>query len=205
MTHAELSTFVFALHAGLVAAALVAFYKLGDRSEQIITNLQRINQLLKSLRRVISEQLIDKLAPVFDNIDAVVKFSELIDLRGEPIRQEIVNPAGGEEYRNALSDFIDAESDTISDYRSLKSIQKRWRGAMSLRSWTIHFFLLWQITITSLIALTEQLIKIEIANPLLYVSLTPTAFMILLFFSLSLWITSQNDRIIKYVVQYDAI
>lgn len=124
------------VHGGLLVAAVVAFYKYGDRTDLFDKSLAGTNAVLRALRRDIAFRLASRLQPVFDGASAVVEIG-LVDASGNPISEVSVNPVGSEDYNDALFDFVEGNDLSLVHYRLLLSTRDRWCWWAKSLSWAI--------------------------------------------------------------------
>ena len=66
MAPGELTTLALAFHASVFGCAIAAYYRYGDRTEVFNKSLQGTDLILVRIRQQISEELTEKLKPVFD-------------------------------------------------------------------------------------------------------------------------------------------
>ena len=154
------------------------------------------------LRTKLGARLSSLLKPVFENTDVVV-IGEILDLDGDPIRQEQVNPTGSENYRNALDKFVDDKYDAVIDFRIIKISLLAWESAVCIRSWTILSVLSWQIIALVTISLTEKVIESPIGIPLLISSVVPSLTGLAFFIGSTAFATFHFDRILKVVRDHE--
>lgn len=199
MIHTELVATVLSIHSAVLMASLAAFYKFGDRS---VSHANSEQEARYRLRRDIAEDLRNCLRPVFEDSD-VIESPSILNIDGDPWDAKKVNPAGGEEYRNALGSFLDSDGDALADYRSMRSASIRLGYVTSLRSWTTLFAAAWQLTSLCVIGLIEKLMSVEIPDSLLISSLFPTGFALFLFFffcGAAMWL---HDTLHNLMKQHD--
>lgn len=121
MTHENLLYLVAGVHGTIIVSCLVAVFQCGSYSSRFKTWLDDVDKELESLRRGIAFELAEKLKPVFEKAGSVV--SEILNSEGEYIEKE-ARPAGSEEYRNAISDYVEKSTGKIVCWRSLHIIRQ---------------------------------------------------------------------------------
>lgn len=198
MDHTTIINSVLSFHAGCLLAAAAAFYRVGDRSVSVPAARQYAKSSLGSLKAKLRARLSSLLRPVFENTDVVV-IGEILDLDGDPIHQEQVNPVGSENYRNAIDKFVDDKFDAVIDFRIIKISLSAWESAICIRSWTILSVLAWQILALVIISLIEKVIGSSIAIPILISSVVPSLIGLALFIGSTAFATHHFDRILRVV------
>ncbi|NQT18355.1 MAG: hypothetical protein HQ592_01530 [Planctomycetes bacterium] len=139
MTGAELS-FLLGLHGFVLAGALAALYKYGDRTNCLKEILQGNKEVLSQMRRLIANKLGEALLPVFDNPKSIVQ-SIVLPHSYDEVE---ISPAGSEAYYDALFDFVEKDSEALADYKTMHISVKAWTRRAKWLSRFVLYLLTWQ-------------------------------------------------------------
>lgn len=130
------------IHGSILAVALAAYYKYGDRADVFSKSLQGAEALLKRLRSNISSDLARHLEPVFRSPGSLP--SPILTPHESTYVEHPVNPVGSERYRESIRTFLEEAAGSIADYRSVVRACDAWCFWARVRSWAIIFLLMWQ-------------------------------------------------------------
>lgn len=183
-------------------AAIAAFYRVGERSTTVPAARKYIRDSLERLKTKLRSRLSTLLRPVFENTDVVV-IGEILNLDGEPIHQEQVNPVGSENYRNAIDKFVDDKYDAVIDFRIIKTSLRAWESAICIRSWAILAVLAWQILALVIVSLFEKVLGSPVPTELLVASGVPSFIGLVIFLGSTVFATYHFDRILKVVRDHE--
>ncbi len=173
MDHADLVKLSLGLHVPLLAAAVFAFYRYGDRSELFKSSLRATDESRSALGSDIAEALGAAIGPVFE--DAGTNPSLVFGGDGNPIYSEDpINPVGSEVYREAIKRFVIEHGNLIADYWSLRASRDAWCVWARRLSWGI-LMLLWWEAVASAILLLETLNITDLSDDLIRIGFLPTA------------------------------
>jgi len=125
------------------------------------------------MKAEIAYSLALRLKSVFDNPRSVMEMP-VLDSGGHPAGQVVMNPAGGEDYNDAVSDFIATGVAELVDYRLLIDARKKWCGWARFLSWAILSLLLTEAAMAGLLFVLKFLEYVP-AKPWLIVTFAPTA------------------------------
>lgn len=124
-------------------ASLAAWYKYGDRTEIVAKSLQGTKEALDELRIYLARSLGGVLLPL---IKEMIKDRRTAD--------ELATALSGEQFQDAISEFVNQEIDEMVTYRRLLHARQRWSIWARKLSWAIYllmcaeglflcFFFLW--------------------------------------------------------------
>lgn len=142
MSHAELISNFLTLHVAIGGTALAVFYYYSDRSDSTIGPLNATSTVLGELRRRISNDLQNRLEPIFQSPGSVP--TPLITLEGGSYIEKAVNPINSEAFRECVREFLDSSADNLDEYRQLLCARRRWCRWSICLSWFLIALLVWQ-------------------------------------------------------------
>jgi len=201
MNHADLVMIVLGLHGSILAGALAAWFKFGDRTEVFNRSLQGTESLLKRIRTVFSVELKDGLDAIFENAGSVP--SPLLSPSGNTYMERAVNPAGSEHCREILSDFAEANIGIIADYRVASQAKTNWCKWAKRLSWVLLFLGVYQ-GVSAIALLFDCMHALRIPDSFLRWSFAPSGLLFVLAAvsaGLCLW---HHDRICELRAIYDS-
>jgi|GEM_PF-5797330 len=153
MTHENLLNLVAAVHGTVIGLSFVAIFQCGSWSSRFRTWLEDINKGIDELRREIAFELAEKLQPVFEKAGNII--SEILNPDGGYCEKQ-VNPAGSEEYRNAISDYVEKSTGKLISWRLLYIIRKANLFWASYLSWSITAILIVEILLLIIMFSVEK-------------------------------------------------
>jgi hypothetical protein len=174
MTHPELTKVLLGAHAAVLLVAMTAYYKYGDRTETFKNSFQGTEDVIEHMRRKIAIGLAEKLKPVF-SADPKSVITSILDQTCTPYSEIIISPAGGEEYKDALFDYVENAPEVLIDYRSLilaRNALCKWAKRLSS---SILFLVIWQ-AIMVLICFLESIEQVVLPDIAIKFSTYATAF-----------------------------
>jgi len=202
LEHTQIVNSILGFHIGCLLASATAQYRVGDRSAEVTRVRAYARGCLDKLKLKLRSRLSSLLRPVFQDTE-VVKIGEILSLDGEPITQEIVNPVGSENYRNAIDSFVDDKYDAVIDFRIIKNSLSVWETSLWFRCWTILLLITWQLITVSAIALTEKLFGIQVNNVLWVASTVPTIAGLFTYLITTAIAMFHHDRILLRAGEYE--
>lgn len=200
-------SWILSVHGGLLAVAVGAFYKYGDRSENFAKSLAGTTTLLRSLRMSMSGVLSDDLRNFFRGVDTVP--SLILDASGRSMdgitySEKAANTCQSELFGEVVRKFIDGNAESLGDYRIVFVACSRWLFWMTWLSWTVLGLLYWQCIVTFLLAIVK-VTGVVLSTKILLVSLTPSVFFgVMALFALPFALYS-HDQIMRQRIKYDRI
>lgn len=200
MTHLELTRVLLGSHVAVLLVAITAYYKYGDRTEVLKNSLQGTDNVLEHMRRRISVGLAEKLRPVF-SADPKAVITSILDQSGNPYSEIVISPVGGEEYRDALFDYVENAPEVLVDYRSLILARNAWCKWVKSLSWSILFLLFWQALIV-LLGFLESIDQISLSDTAIKHSTYVTALLGAICLIVLMPIIHNHDTIIEYRRKY---
>ena len=202
MEHSQIVNTMIGFHTAVLLAGAAAHYRVGDRSAEVARVRKYVRECLVKLRFKLRSRLSSLLRPVFQDTE-VVRIGEILSLDGEPITQEVVNPEGSENYRNAIDSFVDDKYDAVIDFRIIKNSLSVWETSLWFRCWTILLLIAWQLISFSAIALPEKLFDTQVSNVLLVASAVPTIAGLFIYLITTAIAMFHHDRILLRAGQYE--
>ncbi len=199
MTHTELVNVALSIHAPLLLAALAAYYKYGDRTELLSKSLQGTDGVLSRMRREIADELGESLRPILENPGTVPTV-----VGNETYTERPVNPVGSELYRSTIRNFVEDNSNSLLDCRSLRSARDAWCFWARILSWSILGLLLWQAIATGSLALFDKVLEFAVPDQFIKFSAIPTAVGVIASLAPLPFLLKWHDVINKYRMRHDA-
>jgi hypothetical protein len=203
MTHGQFVASVLAIHAAVFVVAIAAFYKYGDRTDIFNKSLQETTKTAERIRRKITEALAELLEPVFENPGTVP--TPILSPDGETYIEKAINPVRSELFRETLQSFVEEKSEAIADLRSLLAAKGCWCFWAKFLSWSLFVLVVWQITATGGTALLETVLRLQLPDLILYVSLVPTVLLVITSLSPFPFMLKHHDVIMKSRERYDQL
>lgn len=187
MNAPEAAGLALKIHGAVWLAAAAAFYKYGDRTELFDKTLRGNQATREAIRDRIAEDMGNQIRPVLRDSTARRVRSPILNPSGTNYEEDAGEITRGEPFRQAIRDFVSADSGSLLDYRSILTNADAWRlWAHRLSRW-ILVLVISQTVILLLDVLTLIFVDpARIAPPwAIPASLAPTAIIVLpLFFSL---------------------
>lgn len=113
MNYFEIIDFILKVHSAVFGAAILAYYKFGDRTDLYSKSLSGSDLVLDRLKREISISLGDSIKQVIKKSDFII--NPIINSKGNRYREELVIPLESEEFREAIFGFV--EKNYLVDYK----------------------------------------------------------------------------------------
>lgn len=205
MTHAQLVTVAIGAHSGVLALAILGFFKYGFRSDDFKTWFDDTTKNLNNIKRRISVELWEKLKPVFDSVGSTVS-SEILDTDGSYL-ERAVDPKKNEGYQNALFDalvdYVENNSNEMASYRLLLSTRSAWCFWTGYLSWSILILVIIEAGIVGLIGGVDMMCGYRVPDSLVHWSILPTVVAVLSCFLALPFSLVHHGRGMKYRESYD--
>ena len=201
MLHMELVKIVLGVHGPVLLGALAAYYRYGDRTEVFNRSLSGVDSALRRMRQLLSGELGKRLQSVFQGQETVP--SLILGPDGNTYTEQCANPWGGELYREALRDFVEGNSNLMTDYHSACQARERWCLWAKRLSWALFSLLVWQACIVGATALLDVICQVQIPDWVFLWAGVPTA---ILFAGCLIAMCSclrHHDRIQGFRMRYD--
>ena len=116
MTHETLIKLVCGAHVAILGSAFTILIKFSSFPSGFRNWRNDIEEILKNAKRTLAVNLGEKLKPVIGNAGTTT--TGILDADGDYCENE-VSPTEGENYHNALFDFINDKAHEMARYRSL--------------------------------------------------------------------------------------
>jgi len=165
MTHDELLILVSSVHVGICTLSVIALFQCGSWSTRFRTWLKDVDNKLDRLRRDIAFELAEKLKPVFEKAEDI--FSVILSPEGGYC-EGAVNPAGSEEYRNAISGYVEKSMHKFADWRSLHIIRSSNLFWAIYLSWGITLVFIIELLLLAIMFAIEKGFEYPLSNKLLW-------------------------------------
>jgi hypothetical protein len=186
-------------HASVLACAIAAYYKYGDRTEVFSKSLQGTDLVLVRIRQKITEDLTKSLKPVFESAGSV----PTLIVPDSVYLERSLNPVGSERYLEGIREFVEHSSDSLSTYRSVFLARHGWCVWARVLSWSILILAIWQAAATGFIAFGCTLGEIQVPSWIIKASFLPTALASFSCFSALPFLLFHHDRISGFRERYD--
>lgn len=116
MTYEAFIKLVCVIHLAILASAFTVFIKFSSLSSGFRSWRNDVEETLKNVKRSLAINLGEKLKPILANAGTTT--TAILDASGS-FGEKAVSPTEGEDYRNALFEFINDKAQEMAQYRSL--------------------------------------------------------------------------------------
>jgi len=176
MTHGQLINIAIGAHSAVLTLSVLAFFKYGFRSSEFRTWSEDTDKAIKNMRRKITIALGEKLKPVFDSTGRTV-LSEILDASGKYSEMD-VDPRQSEDYRNALFDFVENNTEEMVDYRFILLTHCGWKFWTKYLSWSILILMVLESLILVIVGGIDKLGDHSLPDWLVCRSILPTVLIV---------------------------
>ena len=128
----------YTVHGAILLGALAAFYKYGDRTEVVAKSLDGTKAALDSLSAYVSYDLGQVLLPLVQTL-----------IESGAKAETITAAFLGEQFSDAISEFVARDASDLVRYGRLLHARKRWSVWVKKLSWAILALLVWQCFCTA--------------------------------------------------------
>ncbi len=196
MNYFEILDFILKVHGTVLGAAILAYYKFGDRTDLYSKSLSGSDSILEQVKKEISISLGDSLKRVIKESEIV---KPILNFKGNWYREDLVIPLESEEFREVIYDFV--EKGCLVKYKILIESRYSWCKWFKILSWTILFLLIWQV-IALIFTGSIRIFQPNFPNWVVISSVIPTVFGVLCCVLELIPILQNHDKIIKYREKY---
>ena len=200
MPHNELVNVALSLHGSILLAAILAYYKFGERTELMEKGLRGWDSVLGELRRRIWTDLVDVIDSHMNSNLTV----PTITAEHDPAYIETaINPVRSEAFRETIREFIERNSLAIADYRTLVQARIQWLGSARLLSWAILILMIAEIAIVGVLGLVDKLIGNPLPDWLIKWSWLPVAVLVTCVLLPLPIMQFKHDVMTRFKIKYD--
>ena len=193
MTHETLIKLVCAIHVVILGSAFTVLIKFSSFSNSFMNWRNDVEETLKNVKRILAVNLGEKLKPILKNVGTTT--TNILGLDGSFCENE-VSPTEGENYHNALFDFINDKAHEMARYRSLWLAHRHYSFWAIYLSWTILILMAVEIIIIALIGYFGIINGQSISDILIKISFTVSGLgIIICFLGLIFLLINHNKRI----------
>lgn len=201
MTHAALAAVALKSHAALLVGVLAAYYKFGDRTEVTARSLQGTEATLREVRRLIAATLADALRE--QNATPSTSSSVIITSISEQVYAERPsNFLNSERYRDAVREFVEGQSRTLADCRSLLSHRDAWMNAARRLSRVLLAFAAYEGLVAGSLAFVDGTDVYHFCDLVIELAGAPSALFFLAGLACMLSMLISHDRITEIRHRY---
>lgn len=184
MTHSDLNEISLYIHGVVLLGLIAAWYKYGDRSDIIANSLAGTYALLTNLKHRISSDLLITIKKGFSPLPSNFNPVTINNGKSFNYHEYTTNFIESEKFHECISDYVENNTEYLSDYQELKSACIKWCFWVMLLSWIILSTIIFQLLSLVLHGFIDKILKISLNNWYIYITITVTGILVLFIFSI---------------------
>jgi hypothetical protein len=198
--HDAFVNLALSIHGSVLLAAIVAYYKYGDRTELIDKGLRGSDSVFAEMRRRIATELVDVLDEYFQSSQSAPTITSEHD---PAYLERSTNPVRSEGFREAVREFVEGHSVVMADYRTLLSARDGWCHWARILSWTLLTLLSVEIAIVGVLGLVDKLAGHVLPDWFIQWSWLPVALLVAAAIVSLPFMLRKHDIMMKCKIRYE--
>jgi hypothetical protein len=201
MIQTELLNYCLSIHGALLLAAVLAYYKYGDRTDILQKSRGDTERFLGGLR----EKVILDLGEALDTLMRESGTNPSISPFDNSYTERPTSLADSEAFRETLRDFIESDVKAIADYKIALSAFQSWCGWFKRISWSILLLIIWELICIALIGVLDKVFSVELPNLAIQLTVLPSSVAVAFIITCVFKMLVRHDKITEKKEKYRAI